>query len=288
MCEKVTSILYVEDEPGIRTQLSDILRDYCETLHLAENGEQGLQQFTEYRPPVIVTDIKMPAMNGIDMAHAIKQVDPDVRIIFTTAFSDYAFLQAAIEMQADGYILKPTDLDRLDEKLRRIIHDINNETNLAIAHDTLKRQNHQLESQQLQLQAQNEQLIENEQLSMEKHEEYEMLFDAAPIPYIIIDSDLNVHHWNRLADTLFDLSPMQAIEIRPLTLRAVEMQQLELATHLKALHAGSDPYPITMQLKDDGSQDFLVHITEHPLRKKHYVLAFTPASGRFEKAGPSS
>jgi signal transduction histidine kinase len=127
---KTASILYVEDEKGIQEQLAEVLQEYCDELYLADDGIQGLLQYRQHAPKIVVSDIKMPVMDGIEMVRQIKAMDKDARVIFTTAFSDYDFLQSAIEMQVDGYILKPIDLERLEEKLTRIIRDIMNEEEL--------------------------------------------------------------------------------------------------------------------------------------------------------------
>ncbi len=122
----VASLLYVEDEKRIQSELIDVLSDYCENLYVADNGKEGLELYKEHKPKIVVSDIKMPVMNGIDMVKEIKALNLESRIIFTTAFSDYEYLQEAIALQVDGYILKPISLDQLEEKLEHIIEDINN------------------------------------------------------------------------------------------------------------------------------------------------------------------
>ena len=121
---KVNSILYVEDEKNIQQELSKFLKMFCNNLYLADDGVQGLTLYQKYKPDIIISDIKMPFMNGIDMAHKIKEFNEDASIIFTTAFSDTDFFQEAIELQVDGYILKPIDLDLLENKIKNIIKNL--------------------------------------------------------------------------------------------------------------------------------------------------------------------
>lgn len=121
---KVDSILYVEDEKVVQEELSEVLALYCHTLYTAENGVEGLALFREHSPDIIITDIAMPLMDGITMARHIKELNEDIHIIFTTAFSDSDFFQAAIELQAEGYILKPIDLNLLERKIKSIIKNI--------------------------------------------------------------------------------------------------------------------------------------------------------------------
>lgn len=123
-CLKVKSILYVEDDKKVQKALVDVLQDYCETLYTADDGMQGLIAFEKHRPQIVLSDIQMPIKNGIDMGKEIKKINPDVAILFTTAFSDYDYLQEAIELQVEGYILKPISLDKLESKLKTIIQNI--------------------------------------------------------------------------------------------------------------------------------------------------------------------
>jgi diguanylate cyclase (GGDEF)-like protein len=117
MNHKLSTILFVEDEPEVRFELKRFLQRYSSNVITADNGEEGLQLFKKYTPDIVISDIKMPKMNGIDMAKAIKKLVPSQTIIFTTAHSDNSYFLEAIEMQVDGYILKPVDLGLLKKKI---------------------------------------------------------------------------------------------------------------------------------------------------------------------------
>lgn len=118
---KVKSILYVEDEKKIQEELAEVIGMFCEELYLADDGVQGLRQYKEHRCDIIISDIKMPFMDGIEMSKKIKEIDNDAHIILTTAFSDVEFFQEALELQVDGYILKPMVLQLLEKKIKTII-----------------------------------------------------------------------------------------------------------------------------------------------------------------------
>ena len=111
------SILLVEDEPEVRFELKRFLQRYSSNVITADNGEEGLKLFKKHTPDIVISDIKMPKMNGIDMAKEIKKLVPSQPIIFTTAHSDNSYFLEAIEMQVDGYILKPVDLGLLKKKI---------------------------------------------------------------------------------------------------------------------------------------------------------------------------
>jgi len=120
MSDGKPTLLYVEDEDGIRDQLSRFLGYFSSKLYLAKDGKEGLELYKRYLPDIVVSDIKMPKMNGIDMAKAIKEISPKQHIVFTTAHSESGFFMDAIDLQVDGYILKPINLDQLEEKLDKI------------------------------------------------------------------------------------------------------------------------------------------------------------------------
>ncbi len=122
--KKINSILYVEDEKYIQEELSEVIETFCETLYTADDGIQGLKYFEAYNPDIVITDIKMPIMDGIEMCKKIKEKKQDIPIIFTTAFSDVDYFQEAIELQVEGYLLKPISLELLEKKILTIIDNL--------------------------------------------------------------------------------------------------------------------------------------------------------------------
>ncbi len=113
------SILYVEDDETTRGAIGSFLARRVERLFLAENGRSGLQAFKEQNPDLVLTDITMPNLDGLQMAREIKKDRPHTPVIITTAYSDTQYLMDAIEIGIDGYVLKPVDFTRLFEVLRR-------------------------------------------------------------------------------------------------------------------------------------------------------------------------
>jgi len=104
------SILYVEDDLGIRQALSTTLDMWAKKVYLAENGEKGLELFKKHKPDVIISDVKMPKLNGIEMVKEIRKLDENIPIIFTTAHNESGFLHEAIELHVNHYILKPISI----------------------------------------------------------------------------------------------------------------------------------------------------------------------------------
>lgn len=121
--EKVTrdkldiTVLYTEDELAARDKIARMLKREVRDLYLAENGREGLDLFVQRRPDIVITDIRMPVMNGLDMAEKIKAIDAKTPIIVTSAHGETDFFQRSIEIGIDRYLLKPVDAFKLQETL---------------------------------------------------------------------------------------------------------------------------------------------------------------------------
>lgn len=110
---RTLKVLYVEDDDEIRALLSRFLARRVALLDVAKDGQEGLDTFQAKEYDVIVTDIKMPRMDGLDMAEHIKGTGHAVPIIVVTAFSDRDYLIRAIDIGVDRYVTKPVDPDLL-------------------------------------------------------------------------------------------------------------------------------------------------------------------------------
>lgn len=127
-----TSILYVEDDEHARNLLlSMLLPKYPrQQFHVAGNGLQGLERFRELHPPIVITDISMPGMDGISMAAAIKEIAPQTIVIAVTAHSETDNLLRAIEIGINNYLLKPLDYERVCTTLDQAIATVTKEQRL--------------------------------------------------------------------------------------------------------------------------------------------------------------
>ena len=82
------SLLYAEDEEGIRNNIQEILQYLFKDLYLAKNGEEAFQIFRNVNPPIVLTDIRMPIMDGIDLLQKIKKENTDTEVIIITGHGD--------------------------------------------------------------------------------------------------------------------------------------------------------------------------------------------------------
>lgn len=113
------SVLYVEDDAEVRGQLARFLERRVKHLVVAENGRLGLESFLAAHYDIVITDIKMPEMDGLEMAARIKAASRDIPIIVITAYSDRDYLLRAIELGVDRYVTKPIDPDALVDAIFR-------------------------------------------------------------------------------------------------------------------------------------------------------------------------
>jgi len=116
-------VMLVDDEDLIREGLHDSVaweRLGMEVAGQAENGEQALRLFREIRPDIVVTDIKMPFLNGLELLERIKAEDPNPYFIILSGYEDFHFAQRAVKIGAFDYVLKPVELEYLEELLFKI------------------------------------------------------------------------------------------------------------------------------------------------------------------------
>jgi YesN/AraC family two-component response regulator len=120
-------LLYVEDEADTRDLLSRIIaKNYPDLkLFFAENGATGLEVFREQRPDIVLTDLYMPVMDGIQMAREIKALDAEMVIIAVTAHNDPHYLLDAIEIGIRHYVLKPVISENLFAVINKTIEELN-------------------------------------------------------------------------------------------------------------------------------------------------------------------
>ena len=118
------TILYVEDEESIRDGYTRALKRISDKVYIASDGAIGLEIYKKYTPDIVISDIKMPNMNGIEMVKKIKEININANIIFTTAHSESSYLLEAIELQVEGYLLKPVQKNKMLELIRKLAHNI--------------------------------------------------------------------------------------------------------------------------------------------------------------------
>ena len=125
-------VLIVEDEEIIRLGLAstvDWLSMQCSVVGTAEDGDVGLRMIRELQPDIVIADIRMPGMNGMDMIEEGRKF-ASFRSILLTSYSEFEYAQRAVSIQTYEYMLKPLDEDKLREVIGRIRADIEKDRRL--------------------------------------------------------------------------------------------------------------------------------------------------------------
>lgn len=113
-------ILLVEDEENLARLLKEAIGDNFHSFTVAKDGMEGIELFKKNKPDIVITDIMMPRLSGLDMAKELKKINPDTPIIILSAFSEKEKLFSAIDIGINKYFLKPFDTDELLDYIRSI------------------------------------------------------------------------------------------------------------------------------------------------------------------------
>ena len=116
------TVLLVDDEPHIRKYVSLILRQLgTPTLHEAGNGAEAIEAYSRINPDLVLLDVNMPIMDGIETLTKLKEIDPDCVVIMLTSLANRQTIDQAIELGASNYIRKDTSRDEISKALAETI-----------------------------------------------------------------------------------------------------------------------------------------------------------------------
>ena len=132
---KSLTILYVEDEALIRQNAVEYLSRYCHKVLESKDGMEGLAMYNSHKPDLIISDINMPKLNGLDFASHIRETDKTTPIILATAHTETEYLLKAVELQLIKYIVKPITADKLQEALQLALESLNDDNETVITLD---------------------------------------------------------------------------------------------------------------------------------------------------------
>ncbi len=115
-----TRILLADDHRGVRDFVEALLDPTFEVVGSVENGEALLEAASRLQPDVIITDISMPILSGIEAAQKLKKSGSTAKLLFLTVHSDSEFVRACLDAGASGYVVKP----RMDSDLMRAVREV--------------------------------------------------------------------------------------------------------------------------------------------------------------------
>lgn len=117
-------LLYVEDDEITRENGVEFLEEYFDTIYEAKDGLEALEFYDKYSPDIIITDIAMPKVDGLEFIKRVRQKDKRCSIIVTTAYSTKEYLLKAVELHLLKYILKPIKEQELEEALELCVNNL--------------------------------------------------------------------------------------------------------------------------------------------------------------------
>ena len=124
---KNIKVLYVEDDDVTRENGLEYLENYFQQIFEASDALHALKLYEQIKPDIIISDIQMPKLNGLEFIKRIREKDKKTQVIILTAFSDKDYLFKAIELQLVKYLTKPIKEKELEEALELCVNSIEND-----------------------------------------------------------------------------------------------------------------------------------------------------------------
>jgi YesN/AraC family two-component response regulator len=132
------NLLYVEDNKALRENASNFLSKIFDKVGAAQNGQEGFEKFKQDKYHIVITDIKMPIMDGLELCKNIKKISPNTKIIIMSAFDDTQYLLDSIEVGVYRYLKKPVSSTNLAEVLYSCVDSIIKENNELLFYTNIK------------------------------------------------------------------------------------------------------------------------------------------------------
>jgi len=131
-------ILYVEDNESLRLNASRLFHKFFKDVYVAKDGVEGFEIFKKHHPQIVITDIKMPNMDGLTLAKHIKRIAPDTKLMIMSAHDDKEYLYSSIEVGAFRFLKKPVNLSELTTSLHEALLELKHENRTKLFYAQLK------------------------------------------------------------------------------------------------------------------------------------------------------
>lgn len=139
------TVLYVEDNHEIRQYITSFLKRYCKEVYQSALAEEGLELYKKYHPDILLLDINLGGMSGVELATLIRQTDTKTRIVMATAYTNPKFLIQAVELELSRYLVKPLTNEDLVKALEKCSDELNtnqqNENAIVLSQGSVYYQN---------------------------------------------------------------------------------------------------------------------------------------------------
>ena len=133
---KNLTVLYVEDDNEVRENIATSLAYFVKSVDSASNGDEAYALYEKISPDIIITDIDMPGMNGLELAARVRESDSFIPIVVTTAYTTEEFLLDAVSLHLERYLVKPVTLAKLKESLESCYHKLKELNRIALKFST--------------------------------------------------------------------------------------------------------------------------------------------------------
>lgn len=121
---KKFTLLYAEDDKSVQKEMLEYFESYFKEVYLAKDGKEALELYEKNKPDVLILDIYMPNINGLELTEYIRKNDYETKIVLITAYSKDTLMLQAINTNVNYYIIKPATLQKIKEMLDKISMDL--------------------------------------------------------------------------------------------------------------------------------------------------------------------
>lgn len=180
-----TTLLFAEDDEAIRRKTKESLMVLFKDVIEAVDGQDALEKFVDKKPDMILTDIKMPNMDGMEFIQRVRKQDPNIPIVLFSAHSSQEYLLRAIKFQIQGYIIKPSNLDDMLETFVTCAKKLNN----------IKPQNLKFDNNTVYNSVTNQLLKDGKELSLSGKERAVMNTLVKYSPKVVTKAELSEEVW---------------------------------------------------------------------------------------------
>ncbi|MFP4394230.1 MAG: PAS domain S-box protein [Anaerolineales bacterium] len=190
-----TTILIIDDEPRVLRAFARNVRMLGYTVITADGGRVGLEMYHREQPEVVITDLRMPEMTGLEVLAAIRAHDPEANVILTSGHGNQDAILAAVRAGAADFLPKPVDHVLLENALQRAEERVRLQRELRASQAALREQNAQLEATVAARTAELEETLEK----------YRVLFESFPLGITVADSAGEILEINQQSEQLLGL-----------------------------------------------------------------------------------
>lgn len=118
-----TKLLVVDDQMGVRRLLFEAFKEEGYSIELAASGHEAVEKVKAVIPDIILMDMKMPGMNGLETLHEIKKIYDDILVIMMTAYGELEIVAEAMKLGIKEYVTKPFDINELRELVKKVLNE---------------------------------------------------------------------------------------------------------------------------------------------------------------------